>query len=78
MCVAPQPGLDGKYPVFGSITEGLGGSGTDRQGSRQRARFLTNPCIVSVKIERKKPAPFDDVPVNDLKRTVTMKTTLGR
>jgi cyclophilin family peptidyl-prolyl cis-trans isomerase len=78
ICVSPQPGLDGKYSAFGRITEGMDTVEKISHAPANEKGFVDTPVrIVSIKIEKKKPAPFATVPVPELHRTVTMKTTLG-
>ena len=78
ICVSPQPGLDGKYSAFGRITEGMDTVEKISHAPANEKGFVDTPVrIVSIKIEKKKPAPFAAVPVRELHRTVTMKTTLG-
>ena len=78
VCVYPQPALDGKFSAFGRVTEGIdvverisrvpvGEDGNTEKPVR----------IVSVKIEPRKVEPFVDTAVDQLRRTVTLKTTLG-
>ncbi|MBS1872793.1 MAG: peptidylprolyl isomerase [Acidobacteria bacterium] len=78
ICVAPQRGLDGKYSAFGSITEGMDVvDQISRVPADSKGYVEKLVRITSIRIEKKKPAPFDEVKIADLKRTVTMKTTLG-
>ncbi len=78
ICVGPQPGLDGKYSPFGSITEGMDiVDKISRMPANDRGFAETPVRIVSIRIEKKKPAPFENARVSEMKRTVTMKTTLG-
>jgi peptidylprolyl isomerase len=73
VCVVPQPGLDGQYSAFGRVTEGMP---VVEQISRSEAN--DKPVrILKVTIEPKKQEPFRDASIDELRRTVTMKTTLG-
>jgi cyclophilin family peptidyl-prolyl cis-trans isomerase len=78
VCVYPQPPLDGKFSSFGRITEGMevverisrvpvGEDGNAEEPVR----------IIRLKIEPKKVEPFVNAPVEELRRTVSLKTTLG-
>lgn len=78
ICVYPQPPLDGKFSAFGRVTEGMdlverisrvpvGEDGNTEKPVR----------IVKVTIEPKKVEPFLNAPVEQLRRTVTLKTTFG-
>jgi len=79
VCIYPQPSLDGKYSAFGRVTEGMEVvENISRIPATADTGFAADPVrIVSVIIEKKKTEPFKDVPVDELRRTVTMKTTLG-
>lgn len=78
VCIAPQPPLDGQYTAFGRVTEGMdvvekiSTTPVDANGMTQ-----TPVRIQKVTIEKKKVEPFVNAPIDDLRRTVTMKTTLG-
>ena len=78
VCVFPQPPLDGQFSSFGKVTEGME---VVEQISRVPAGengFTTQPVrIEKVTIEKKKVEPYLDTPVQELHRTVTLKTTLG-
>lgn len=77
--IYPQPSLDGKYSAFGRVTEGLDVvENISRIPTAPGTEMAANPVrILSVKIEKKKTQPFKDATVDELRRTVTMKTTLG-
>lgn len=78
ICVVPQPGLDGKYSTFGRVTEGMSVVEKISQAQSDASGILNSPVhIVSITIEKKKEEPFIHATVSELKRTVTMKTTLG-
>jgi len=78
VCVAPQPTLDGQYTTFGRITEGMdvvqkiSNVPADEKGYTEKL-----VRIVKVTIEKKKEEPFVHATPDELKRTVTLKTTLG-
>jgi cyclophilin family peptidyl-prolyl cis-trans isomerase len=73
VCVVAQPGLDGQYSAFGRITEGM-----DVVERISRGDVSDKPArILKVTIEPKKVELFRDASVDELRRTVTMKTTLG-
>ena len=78
VCVYPQPPLDGKFSAFGRVTEGMdvverisrvpvGEDGNTEKPVR----------IVRVTISPKKVEPFVNTPAEELRKTVTLKTTLG-
>lgn len=78
VCVSPQPALDGKYSVFGRVTEGMRVVEAISRVPVAPDQFTATPVrILKVTIEPKKKEPFADTPVSQLHRTVTMKTTLG-
>jgi cyclophilin family peptidyl-prolyl cis-trans isomerase len=78
VCVYPQASLDGKYSAFGRVTEGIEVVEKISQIPAGENGFAVNPVkIVSVTIEKKKVMPFSDATVDELRRTVTLKTTLG-
>jgi peptidyl-prolyl cis-trans isomerase B (cyclophilin B) len=78
VCVAPQPGLDGKYSAFGRVTEGMDVVEKISQSANGPDGMVEKPVrIVKVTIEKKKAEPYKDAPVESLKKTVVMKTTLG-
>ena len=78
VCVSPQPSLDGKYSAFGRVTEGMRVVEAISRVPAGPDQIAENPVrILKVSIEPKKKDPFKDVPVSQLHRTVTMKTTLG-
>jgi len=78
VCVSPQPPLDGQYSAFGRVTEGMdvvekiSQSPVDGNGMTQ-----TPVRILKIAIEKKKVEPFLNTPVDQLRRVVVMKTTLG-
>lgn len=78
ICIAPQPGLDRKYSAFGRITEGMATVEKISLVPTNDKGFTDKPVrILTVKIEKKQPPPFQNTPVKALRRTVTLKTTLG-
>jgi len=79
VCVVPQPSLDGKYSTFGRVTEGMSVvEKISQQSPVSGDGVLDKPVrILSITIEKKKEEPFATTPVSQLKRIVTLKTTLG-
>ena len=78
ICVVAQPSLDGQYSAFGRVTEGMDVVEKISQQTADSTGILNDPVrIVSVRIEKKKLEPFLTASVEELRRTVTMKTTLG-
>jgi len=78
VCIAPQPPLDGKFSSFGRVTEGMDVVEKISQSSNAADGLVEKPVrIVKVTIEEKKVQPFLNAPLDELRRTVVMKTTLG-
>ena len=78
VCVFPQPPLDGKFSAFGRITEGIDVVEKISRVPAGDNGFTNTPVrIQTITIEKKKTQPFEDATLDELRRTVTMKTTLG-
>jgi cyclophilin family peptidyl-prolyl cis-trans isomerase len=78
ICVGAQPALDGKYSAFGRVTEGIDVAEKISQTPVDESGLTVKPVrITSVTIEKKKEEPFAKASLDELRRTVTLKTTLG-
>lgn len=78
ICVTPQAALDGQYSAFGRVTEGMDIVEKISQSKADANSFPETPVrILKITIEKKKTEPFIDATLDQLRRTVTMKTTLG-
>lgn len=78
VCVSPQAPLDGQYTAFGRVTEGMDVVEKISQIPSADDGFVATPVrIHSIRIEKRKTAPFADATPEELRRTVTMETTLG-
>jgi cyclophilin family peptidyl-prolyl cis-trans isomerase len=78
VCIAPQPPLDGKFSAFGRVNEGMEVVEKISQTPNGADGMPDKPVrILKVTIEKKKVEPFLTEPVEQLKRSVTLKTTLG-
>jgi cyclophilin family peptidyl-prolyl cis-trans isomerase len=78
ICVYPQAALDGKFSAFGRVTEGIEVVEKISQAPAGENGFADKPIrIAKLTIEPKKTEPFKDATVEQLRKTVTMKTTLG-
>ncbi|MDX2152993.1 MAG: peptidylprolyl isomerase [Bryobacteraceae bacterium] len=78
ICLFPQPALDGKYSAFGRVTEGIDVVRKISQAPVDSNGLTETPVrIARVTIEPKKTEPFVDASIDELRRTVTLKTTLG-
>jgi cyclophilin family peptidyl-prolyl cis-trans isomerase len=78
ICASPQPQLDGQFSAFGRVTEGI--DVVDRISlvpTDSNGLTATPIRIVSVKIERKKPEPFKDATVDQMRKDVLLHTSLG-
>ena len=78
ICVVPQPSLDGHYSAFGRVTEGMDVVEKISRVPADKAGIVDQPVrILTVTIEPKKVEPFLTATPAQLRRTVTLKTSLG-
>ena len=78
ICIAPQPALDGQYSAFGRITEGMDVVEKISQQPLDSNNLLQKSVqIQKITIEKRREEPFATASVEELKRMVTMKTTVG-
>jgi cyclophilin family peptidyl-prolyl cis-trans isomerase len=78
VCVAPQPALDGKYTAFGRVTEGMDVVEKISQVPADGNGITDQPVrIARITIQNKREEPFANASVEELRRAVTLKTTLG-
>jgi cyclophilin family peptidyl-prolyl cis-trans isomerase len=78
VCVTAQPSLDGQFSAFGRITEGMEVVDNISRANADASGMTDPPVrILKITIEPKKLEPFRDASVDQLRRTVTLKTTLG-
>jgi peptidyl-prolyl cis-trans isomerase B (cyclophilin B) len=78
VCVSPQAALDGKFSAFGSVTEGMDVVEKISQSASAADGMVEKPVrILKVTIEKKKVQPFLNAPIEELRKTVILKTTLG-
>jgi cyclophilin family peptidyl-prolyl cis-trans isomerase len=78
VCVSPQPALDGKFSTFGRITEGIDVVEKISQVPADPNGITEKPVrILKVTIEKKREEPFLSATVEEMRKTVTLKTTLG-
>ncbi|MCW5964849.1 MAG: peptidylprolyl isomerase [Bryobacterales bacterium] len=78
VCVSPQPPLDGQFSAFGRVTEGMDVVEAISQVPQAEDGFTEKPVrIERIRIEKRRTAPFAEAGLEELRRTVTMETTLG-
>src|SRR5579863_1751564 len=78
VCVSPQPALDGKFSTFGRITEGIDVVEKISQVPADANGITDKPVrILKVSIEKKREEPFLNATADEMRKTVTLKTTLG-
>ncbi len=78
VCVGPQAALDGKYSAFGRITEGIDVVEKISQVPVDANGLAEKPVrILKITIEKKREEPFVNATVDQMRKTVTLKTTLG-
>jgi cyclophilin family peptidyl-prolyl cis-trans isomerase len=78
ICVVPQPSLDGQFSTFGRVTEGMDVVEKISQVPAGENGFADSPVrIFKVTIEPKKVQPFLSATPDEMRKTVTLRTTLG-
>ena len=78
VCLVPQPALDGQYSAFGLVNEGIDVVEKISQQPLEEDGKLGSPVrILKVEIEPKKQEPFLSATPDEMRRTVTLETTLG-
>jgi cyclophilin family peptidyl-prolyl cis-trans isomerase len=78
ICASPQQSLDGEYSAFGSVTEGLEVVELISFGRTDAEQKAAEPIrILSVTIEPKKIEPFKDATVDEMRKEVLLRTSLG-
>lgn len=78
VCVVAQPPLDGQYSAFGRVTEGMDVVERISQVPADGNGFADKPVrILKVTIENKKVQPYLTATPDEMRKTVTLKTTLG-
>lgn len=78
VCVVAQPPLDGQYSTFGRVTEGMDVVEKISQAPADANGFTQSPVrILKIAIDNKKVQPFLTATPEEMRKTVTLKTTLG-
>ncbi|MGA1368296.1 MAG: peptidylprolyl isomerase [Blastocatellia bacterium] len=78
VCVTDQPSLDGQYTAFGQVTEGM--EVVERISlvpADAQQRTLEPVRIQSITIEPYREEPFKEAGVEEMRREVILRTTLG-
>jgi cyclophilin family peptidyl-prolyl cis-trans isomerase len=78
ICIVPQPSLDGQFSTFGRVTEGMDVVERISQVPAAENGFADQPVrILKIAIEPKKVQPYLTASPDEMRKTVTLKTTLG-
>jgi cyclophilin family peptidyl-prolyl cis-trans isomerase len=78
ICASPQPQLDGQFSAFGQVTEGIDLVDQISLTPTDAAGVAVTPAkILSVKIEPKKAEPFKHATVDQMRKDVLIRTSLG-
>ena len=78
ICASPQPQLDGKFSAFGQVTEGIDIVERISLAPSDGNGLTATPVkILNIKIEPKKLEPFKDATVDQLRKDVLLRTSLG-
>jgi cyclophilin family peptidyl-prolyl cis-trans isomerase len=78
ICFAPQPQLDGKFSAFGRVTEGLDIVVIISQTPADDKQMTLKPVkIRTVTIEPKPVEPFRSASVNEMRKEVLLRTSMG-
>ena len=78
ICASAQPDLDGKFSAFGQVTEGI--EVVDRISlveADAEQKVATPIRILNVRIEAKREEPFREATVDEMRKEVLLRTTLG-
>lgn len=78
ICLSPQPSLDSQFSAFGQVNEGIDVVEKISLVQTDANQLTLSPIkIISVKIEPKKTEPFLNATIDQLRRDVLLRTTLG-
>ena len=78
ICLSPQPQLDGQFSAFGTVTAGIDIVDRISVAPVDDKGLTVDPVtITSIRIESKPLEPFKDATVDQLRREVLLRTTLG-
>jgi peptidyl-prolyl cis-trans isomerase B (cyclophilin B) len=78
ICGSAQPQLDGAFTAFGQVTEGIDVVDKISQVETDEEQRTKTPIrIVSIKIEPKREEPFREAGVDEMRKEVILRTSLG-
>jgi cyclophilin family peptidyl-prolyl cis-trans isomerase len=78
ICASAQPALDGEYSAFGQVSEGIEVVDQISQIEADADQKANAPVrITSVRIEAKREEPFREASVDEMRKEVLLRTTLG-
>ena len=78
ICSSPQPQLDGQFSAFGQVTDGMDVVDQISTAPTDSNGLTVKPVrIVSIKIESKKPEPFKNATVDEMRKDVLLRTSMG-
>ncbi|MEK6323727.1 MAG: peptidylprolyl isomerase [Acidobacteriota bacterium] len=78
ICSSPQPQLDGQFSAFGQVTEGIDVVDRISLAPTDSNGLTVAPVkFISIKIEPKKLEPFKDASVDQMRKEVLLRTSLG-
>ena len=78
VCISPQAVLDGQFSSFGLVTEGMDVVEKISQQPAGEGGITEKPIrILKITLDKKKFEPFLNASVEEMRKTVTLKTTLG-
>lgn len=78
ICASPQPQLDGQFSAFGQVTEGIEVVDQISMAPADSNSLTLTPIkITSIKIEPRKPEPFKDATIDQMRKDVLLRTSLG-
>ncbi|HKX28237.1 MAG TPA: peptidylprolyl isomerase [Blastocatellia bacterium] len=78
ICASTQAALDGQFSAFGQVTEGLEVVDQISKVEADAEQKTLNPVkIVSLKIEAKREEPFKEAGLDEMRKEVILRTSLG-
>lgn len=78
ICASAQTALDGQYSAFGMVTEGIEVVDKISMVEADEEQKVASPVrIISVKIEPKREEPFREATVDEMRKEVYLRTSLG-